>query len=100
MKNEITNSPDMLLRMDDVTNDALEAYARKIYPKPNGTGNRTEAARQILSAVLKIGQDAEVQKRLKDKDLKFGGDVLVFIRSVIHNHLNQQNKADADASPE
>ena len=92
-----TKSPDMVVRMDDWTNQALDDYAQRLYPDQSGKGNRSEAVRQILRAVLGTEQHPEVQKILKQNFI-LGGDVVTFLRAVVENYFSQRNNMKADFS--
>lgn len=91
--------PDMTVRLDDTTNQLLEAYAEKHYPNKNGVGNRSEAVRQIIRAVLDIEANPEVQKILAQNFI-LGGDVVVFLRAVTENYFSQKNNMKAEFSLE
>ena len=94
-----SNGPDMTVRMDDSTNEALNDYAKRLYPDQHGRGNRSEAVRQILRAVLETEQNPEVQKVLK-RNFILGGDVVTFLRAVVENYFSQKNNAKAEFSLE
>lgn len=74
------------LRLDDSTRDALDAYALKLFPKRNGEGNRSEAIRQILSAVLQYEEHPVIAYKLEN-DMVNNGDILVFIRTCVSHYL-------------
>ena len=94
-----TRIPDMTVRLDDETNALLEAYAEQMYPSQGGKGNRSEAVRQILRAVLEINANPEVQKILA-QNFMLGGDVVTFLRAVTENYFSQKNNMQAEFSLE
>ena len=81
------------MRLDDELRDAIDAYATKFFPKPNGNGSRTEAVRQILKAVLALEEHPVVAEVLGD-DLILNNDVLVFIRTAASDYIKARQQAD------
>lgn len=91
----VSKNPDMTVRLDDDTNEMLQAYAERLYPDQSGKGNRSEAVRQILRNVLIIEEHPEVQKILKQNFI-LGNDVLVFLRAVVENFFSAKHNLDVE----
>ena len=89
---QVASNETMQLRLDTFTCESLDAYAMRMFPRPNGEGNRTEAVRQILLAIFKLEELPAVQELFKN-NLILNGDILVLFRHMISDRL-QENEGN------
>ena len=84
------SSNELNIRLDDELRDALDAYAVKFFKKPNNAGNRSEAARHLLSSIFKLEALPSVSAVLDD--LVINGDINIFIRVAVGEYLATMDK--------
>ena len=93
----LSSSNELNFRIPDIIRDALDDYALRQYRKSGGKGNRSEAARQIIQAVLNLSDNEQI-KEIIDEDLVFNDDILVFIRTAVSFYLNNRLVSEAEHS--
>ena len=82
----MNSSPEFTMRVDDDVRDALDVYAKQFFPKPNGDGNRTDAIRQTLQAVMRLADNPQVRE-VMTQDIEIDGNILAFIRRTVSYYL-------------
>jgi hypothetical protein len=89
----VISSNELNLRLDDELRDALDDYAARFFKKPNGYGNRSEAARHVLASIFKLQKLPPIASILEDEaNISLNGDIIILIRFLLSEHI----KADAD----
>ena len=91
------SSNELNFRIPDEIRDALDDYALRQYRKSGGKGNRSEAARQIIQAILNLGDNEQV-KEIINEDLVFNDDILVFVRTAVSFYLSNRLRDEAEHS--